>query len=75
MPASPAIRTSRVKDDDQIAFENGTSFEEANSYTKALDCEAEEQRRESRELSLPNCLAVEKRLMSYPTRNFEKPII
>ena len=41
MPASPAIRTSRVKDDDQIAFENGTSFEEACSYQKALDWYAE----------------------------------
>lgn len=41
MPASPSIRTSRVKDDDQIAFENGTSFEEACSYQKALDWYAE----------------------------------
>ena len=41
MPASPAIRTSRVKDDDEIAFENGTSFEEACSYRKALDWYAE----------------------------------
>lgn len=41
MPPSPSIRTSRVKDDDQIAFENGTSFEEACSYPKALDWYAE----------------------------------
>ena len=41
MPASPTIRTSRIKDDDQIAFENGTSFEEACSYPKALDWYAE----------------------------------
>lgn len=41
MPANPAIRTSRIKDDDQIAFENGTSFEEACSYLKALDWYAE----------------------------------
>ncbi|MBE7496236.1 MAG: hypothetical protein HS117_14935 [Verrucomicrobiaceae bacterium] len=41
MPASPFIRTSRVKDDDQTAFENGTSFEEARSYPKALDSYAE----------------------------------
>lgn len=41
MPASPSIRTSRIKDDDQIAFENATSFEEACSYPKALDWYAE----------------------------------
>lgn len=41
MPASPSIRASRIKDDDQIAFENGTSFEEACSYPKALDWYAE----------------------------------
>ena len=41
MPPSPSIRTSRIKDDDQIAFENGTSFEEACSYPKALDWYAE----------------------------------
>lgn len=41
MPATPPIRTSRAKDDDQIAFENGTSFEEACSYPKALDWYAE----------------------------------
>jgi hypothetical protein len=41
MPATPPIRTSRAKDDDQIAFENGTSFEEACSHSKALDWYAE----------------------------------
>jgi hypothetical protein len=41
MPATPPIRTSRAKDDDQIAFENGSSFEEACSYHKALDWYAE----------------------------------
>ena len=34
-------RESALKDDDQIAFENGTSFEEACSYSKALDWYAE----------------------------------
>ena len=41
MPPSPSIRTPRIKDDDQIAFENGTSFEEACSYPKALEWYAE----------------------------------
>jgi len=41
MPATPPIRTSRAKDDDQIAFENGTAFEEACSYHKALEWYAE----------------------------------
>lgn len=41
MTATPPIRTSRAKDDDQTAFENGSSFEEACSYQKALDWYAE----------------------------------
>lgn len=41
MPTNLSNRTSRVKDEDQIAFENGTSFEEVCSYPKALDWYAE----------------------------------
>ncbi len=41
MPATPNHRTTRVKDDDQIALENAASFEEVRSYPKALEWYAE----------------------------------
>jgi hypothetical protein len=41
MQTAKHSRESAVKGDDQIAFENGTSFEEACSYQKALDWYAE----------------------------------
>lgn len=41
MHATKHPRESAAKSDDQIAFENGTSFEEACSYPKALDWYAE----------------------------------
>lgn len=41
MQAAKQSRESAAKDDDQIAFENGTALEETFSYQKALEWYAE----------------------------------